>query len=213
MRLVVGNKQKELTNEELNKIISTYSSVVVDIGTGDGRFVYKNGLINCNVLYIGVDPSEKQLRVYSKKALKRKVNNVLFIVGSMEQMPIIANNSVNKIYITLPWGTLLESIVKPKKDFVLKIFNLLKKDGKLITTFGYTPELEPSESKRLNLPPMEEELVIKTIIPSFESYGFTLDDYKKLSKKDLRDTETTWAKRLRFGKDRKIYCVSFWKKL
>ena len=213
MRLVAGNKQKELNYEEFQKTIKKYSSIVLDIGTGDGRFVYKSSIHNPDTLYMGIDPSEKQLRIYSKKAVRKKINNVLFIVGSIENFPINDSDIIDEIHITLPWGTLLESIVKPTKNAISKLSELLKKDGKLKIIFGYTPELEPSETKRLSLPVIGDELIKENIIPAFESCGFVLDNYRELNKKELKETETTWAKKLHFGKDRRIYLISFLKTL
>ncbi|MFZ2664220.1 MAG: class I SAM-dependent methyltransferase [Patescibacteria group bacterium] len=213
MRLIAGNKQKELSYEEFQKTIKKYSSIALDIGTGDGRFVYKSSIHNPNTLYMGIDPSEKQLQVYSKRAVRKKINNVLFIVGSIENFPINDDEIIDEIHITLPWGTLLESIAKPTKNTISKLSKLLKKDGKLEIIFGYTPEFEPSETKRLDLPVIGDGLIQDTIIPLFESCKLTLSICKELSKKELKEIETTWAKKLHFGKNRKIYYISFLKKL
>ena len=213
MKVVIGNNQKEITKEDLENIVSKYSCVVLDLGTGDGRFVYKNALTNPNTLLIGVDPSEKQLQVYSKKSVRSRLNNVLFIVGSIENLPLESDGIIDKININLPWGTLLESIVKPTKDTVSKLSRLLKKGGEINIIFGYAPDLEPSETKRLDLPVIGTELIEKTISPLFMSCGFTLENFREMSKKELKDIETTWAKKLNFGKDRKIYNISFRKSL
>jgi 16S rRNA (adenine(1408)-N(1))-methyltransferase len=209
MKLVIGNKQKELSKEEFEGLLSQYSYVVVDMGTGDGRFVYKSAISNPNTLFIGIDPSEKQLQIYSKKALRSKLNNALFVVGSIENLPINTQGFADKLNTNLPWGTLLMNVVKPTKETISKLYSLLKKDGEIDITFGYTPELEPSETKRLDLPVIGNELIKDNIIPLFESCNLVLQDYKELSKKELIDIETTWAKKLNFGKDRKIYYLSF----
>jgi 16S rRNA (adenine(1408)-N(1))-methyltransferase len=213
MKLVVGNNQKELTKEELEELVSKYSSVLVDLGTGDGRFVYKKALSNPNTLFIGIDPSEKQLQIYSKKALRSKLKNALFIVGSIENIPIETESIAHEININLPWGTLLESIVKPTKEIISKLSKLLKVGGEINITLGYTPELEPSETRRLDLPVIGNELIEDTITPLFKSCDLALKRARELDKKELKDIETTWAKKLNFGKDRKIYNIIFKKVL
>ncbi len=213
MKMVLGNKLKEISKEDLENMTSKYSSIVLDLGTGDGRFVYKNAVSNPNTLFIGIDPSEKQLQIYSKRAVRGKTDNVLFVVGSIENLPIDVNYLVDKININLPWGTLLGNVVKPTKKVIAKLSNLLKKNGELDIMFGYTPEFEPSETKRLDLPVIENELIEGTISPLFKSCNLILKNFRELSKKELRNTETTWAKKLNFGKDRKIYYLSFRKEL
>lgn len=209
MKLVVGNKQKELNTKDFIDLTTKFSSVVLDLGTGDGRFVYKNAVSNPNTLYIGIDPSEKQLHIYSRKAVRSKLNNALFVVGSIENLPIDTESRIDKINVNLPWGTLLENVVKPTKGTISKLSRLLKKGGEIDIIFGYTPEFEPSETKRLNLPVIGNELIEGTITPLFESSNLVLKNYRELNKQELKDIETTWAKKLNFGKDRKIYNISF----
>lgn len=207
--MVIGNQQKEINKEDFGKIAGGFRRVEIDLGTGDGRFIFKNALVFPEVLFIGIDPAEKQLQIYSKKALRRKLNNALFVVGSTENLPCELLGSANKIYITLPWGTLLENIVKPTKEKVLELGNLLKGTGQLEITFGYAPELEPSETKRLELPEINMELIEKVMVPVFELANFHLKNLEEIDKEGLKNLETTWAKKLKFGKDRKIYRVVF----
>ncbi len=209
MIVVKGNKKIELSKEEFNNILDKYASVEVDIGTGDGRFVHKNALKNKNTLFIGLDPSDKQLEIYSKKTLKKKLDNTLFVIGSIENTPEELVEIGNKIHITLPWGTLLEKVIKPTEEFICTLKNMLKTHGKLELIFGYVPELEPSEAKRLNLPDVDDVYIKRELLPMFEKFNFKLDKINELSRKDIGELETTWAKRLKFGKNRKIYILSF----
>jgi len=213
MRQVIGNKQKEINMGEIKNLISNYPTVELDLGTGDGRFVYKKALINSDVFYIGTDSSEKQIQIYSRKAVRKKLTNILFAVGSIENLPKELESIGDKIYINLPWGTLLEFVVKPTKEGVIKLSKLLKDKGKIEITFGYAPEFEPSETERLRLPLIGDGLIEESIIPIFESCGFKSEGYSKLSKEELKDIETTWAKKLKFRKDRDIYKMCFSKSL
>ena len=213
MKLVVGNKQKEINKEELKVLIKDYPSVEIDLGTGDGRFVYKKALVNPNVFFIGIDPSEKQIQIYSREAVRKKLKNILFVVSSIENMPNELESTSDRIYISFPWGTLLEYVVKPTKEGIVELSKLLKDKGKIEIVFGYAPEFEPSETERLQLPLIGNELIEESIIPIFESSGFKSEGYSKLNKEELKDIETTWAKKLKFGKDRDIYRICFSKSL
>lgn len=89
MKAVRGNNLETLSFP-LKQVLKDFESVNVDIGTGDGRYVYKKASENPRKYYIGVDPSQKQLSVYSKKAVKNKLNNCMFVIGSIEVIPIKA---------------------------------------------------------------------------------------------------------------------------
>jgi len=213
MKQVVGNKQEEITKEDIKNLIKDYPTVELDLGTGDGRFVYKKALVNPNIFFIGMDPSEKQIQVYSRKAVRKKLKNILFVVSSIENLPKELERVADKIYINLPWGTLLEFVVKTTKEGIIILSNLLKDRGKIEIVFGYAQEFEPSETERLQLPLIGSGLIEESIIPVFESCGFKSDGYIKLKKEELKAIETTWAKKLKFGKDRKIYKLCFSKSL
>ena len=211
MLVVTGNKKEELKEDAFQNLIDGHENVILDIGTGDGRFVYKKALENKTNFYVGMDPAEKQMEIYSKKANRKRLKNCLFIVGSIENIPPELFSHINKIYINLPWGTLLENIAKGKVDFAEKVHNLLKKDGVLEIIFGYLPELEPSETKRLDLPDINEDKNIDQILSSFKRY-FEIEEFRKLNKKDVGNIETTWAKKLKHGRDRTIYKIILRKK-
>jgi len=209
MIVVLGNKRVEMSRENFEKTLEKYKSVELDIGTGDGRFVYKNAIINSSTLFVGIDPAEKQLEIYSKKAVRKKLTNTLFVISSVENIPSELFGTATKIHITLPWGTLLENIVKPNDKFLQTLKNLLGKTGDLEIIFGYIPELEPSETKRLSLPDIDENFIKISVIQAFEDFNFHLVNMNELSKKDVGNLETTWAKKLRFGRDRRIYKLAF----
>jgi 16S rRNA (adenine(1408)-N(1))-methyltransferase len=209
VRIVVGNKIKEMKGEEFLKLAESYPNVEIDLGTGDGRFPYKNALLDKDTLFIGVDPSEKQLQIFSKKAVREKVQNLLYLVASFEMLPKELTRVSNKVHVILPWGTLLENIVKPTKDCVNILGELLRVNGVLEIILGYAPEFEPSETKRLSLPPISLGMINDVIIPTFESNYFKIEEFFEMSKEQLANIETTWAKKLRFGKNRKIYKILF----
>ncbi len=208
MKEIRGNKIIEISEID----ISCYKKAILDLGTGDGRFVFENAKKNPDTLYVGVDPSQKQLEIYSKKAVKNRKNNARFILGSIEMLPDELNGKFDEVFITLPWGTLLKTLVNPTQENVEKIKYLFKPnsaDTLLQIIFGYAPDLEPSETIRLNMPGINEFYIKENIIPSFFKVGFECLEVHKMDKNDLTNIETTWGKRLRFGEDRTFYRLRF----
>lgn len=210
MRLVKGNNLIEVGRDEFVEVVKGYSQVVLDLGTGDGRFVYEKALDNKDTLYIGVDPSQKQLEIYSKRAVRKKLENVLFVVGSVENIPEELEGLVDKIYVILPWGTLLQSFVLPDEKTLGNIKKLLKGvGGCLEIVLGYAFEAEPSETERLNLPEINENLLRSELTARFGGVGFKLLKLKELEREDLLKFETTWSKKLKFGKERALFHLEF----
>ena len=206
MIVITGDKKNELDKETFRNMCGKYEKVILDLGTGDGRFVFKNALKNKSTLYIGLDPAEKQIQIYSKKSNRRRLNNALYVLGSLENLPEELYSTVNKIFINLPWGTLLEKIVKSNEIYIEELSTILKKDGDIEIIFGYLPELEPSETERLSLPLIENESDVLKTFSTFKK-TFEVIEMKRLLKEDLDKIETTWAKKLKFGKDRFIYKI------
>lgn len=206
MIVIAGDKKNEMDKKSFKDECKKHNKVILDIGTGDGKFVYRNAIKNKNNLYIGLDPAEKQIQIYSKKANRRRLKNALYILGSLENLPEELYSTVDKIFVNLPWGTLLEKIVKSNEIYTKELSKILKKDGEIEIIFGYVPELEPSETERLGLPKIENESDVLKAFSTFKKI-FEVVEMKRLVKEDLDKIETTWAKKLKFGKDRFIYKI------
>jgi 16S rRNA (adenine(1408)-N(1))-methyltransferase len=211
VKVVAGNKTYDINEKELNKLIKCYDGTVIDLGTGDGRFVYQSALKKPNLFYIGIDPSQKQLEIYSKKVVRKKLPNVIFCLGSLEHLPLELKNKADRLVVNLPWGTLLQNIVLPSREPIQNLVGMMKRGGILDITLGYHQELEPSETARLNLPDLSEEYIKNVLVPKLEEYNLTQKKIQKMGRKKLRNMMTTWSKKLSFGKMRQTYRLSMTK--
>ena len=207
MKDIKGNKTVDLSIGEFNELRSKFEKVVIDLGAGDGRFVYKSALINPNTLFIGVDPAPKQMEEFSRKAVRKKIENVLFVVGSFELLPQELKNCADKLYVILPWGTLLKTVTEPTSFDVEKLRSLLKNRGEIELVFGYNSELESSQTNRLQLDKIDESKIIQ----KFENAEFKLLQSSTLSSREMKKLESTWGKRIGTTKERKIFRLVFHK--
>ncbi len=209
MKIVVGNKLKEISEKEFQQIKDKFEEAEIDLGTGNGRYVYKNALRSPETLYIGIDPVEKLLRRYSKKAVRKGLKNALFVLTSAEMLSEELKNSADTLNIILPWGSLLGYVANFEQKVILNIKELIKTRGELKIIFGYDRKAEPSETDRLNLEKLNKKYIHEELIPKYENIGFELLESKKLEKEDLGSFETSWSKKLQFGKPRKIFSLEF----
>jgi 16S rRNA (adenine(1408)-N(1))-methyltransferase len=215
MKALINNKIKELSANDLQALIAVFKKVHIDIGTGDGRFVYKSAKSNPENFYIGVDPSQKQLEVNLRKIHREKLKNCLFVVGSIEVFPAELFGLANSVSVLFPWGSLLRAVVDANEDFLHKIKNLFSfsdnvgAEGKLDIIFGYSQESEPSEVARLGLDKLNTNYIYTNLLPVFMKHGFKTECVRELKKEDLKNLETTWSKRLVFGQDRPVFHLEF----
>lgn len=229
MKIVKGNKIVNFGFGELLELSRDKNKVVIDLGTGDGRFVYENALKDSKGLYLGVDPGFKQMEEYSKKSNKKDIANVLYVIGSLEILPEELRGIADKVYINLPWGTLLEAVVKPTPEKITKLEFLMKTNCELELKFGYSAETEPTETKRLELPELSEKYVRENVVSAFENAGFSLEGFLESTQSIDGVTQkvegnstalnfslsanfninTSWNKKLNFGKSRRMFWLRF----
>ena len=209
MKTIKGNKKLNFSREEVLETISGYNQVEVDLGTGDGRFVFKMAKQNPDTFFIGVDPSEPQLAEFSKKANRQKLENVMFVIGSIEVFPEELMGLASKLYINLPWGTLLKETIQPSQKTLATLNQLLTPNAELEILLGYDPAFEPSETSRLNLPEISLEFLTTQTIITYKAGGYENTEISELQKVDLSNIETTWGKKLAHGNPRKIFRLKF----
>jgi 16S rRNA (adenine(1408)-N(1))-methyltransferase len=89
--------------------------VVVDIGTGDGRFVLATARAEPRALVIGLDADASRMSEASRRAARKPgkggLPNALFVVAAAESLPCELDGLVDAVTIQLPWGSLLRSVL------------------------------------------------------------------------------------------------------
>lgn len=188
--------------------------IIVDIGTGDGKFVYKLAKQFPNRLFIGIDPNQKGLVKTSLKATKKRtrggIGNVVYVLASIQELPKELEDIANQVYINFPWGSLLKSIITVEKKAWENIKLIMKKDGVLDIVFGYDPLIDKSEIDRLALPRLSSNHIQNKLVPKIEAFRFKPTSFEKLNTNDLKSYPTTWSKKMAYGgKTRTYYHLQF----
>lgn len=208
MYLVKGAKTIQISRSDLQ--VTLFEKIYLDLGTGDGRFVYKNAKSHLKDLWIGIDPAETQLRIYSSKINKERLLNAYLILASAENVPTELEGIFDKIFVNYPWGSLLKLTVDPTTKFIESLLSLLKVGGRVQFLFGYNPLDEPNEVGRLNLPDINEDFLRDKLIPIYKDEGFISTQLKLLDKNKMQEYETSWSKKLGYGSSgRPIFLIEF----
>lgn len=68
----MANRSTDLTDGSSKKLsLPIDGGVIVDIGTGDGRYVYRSARADPGRFYIGIDPQRKPLEKVSEKIYRK----------------------------------------------------------------------------------------------------------------------------------------------
>ena len=108
METIRGHRSHNLDSDGLMERIKGYRNILLDLGTGDGRFVTCLAERHQESFFIGVDACRENLRTNSQ----RKLVNALFVIANAESLPRELNGLASHVNINFPWGSLLGSLLK-----------------------------------------------------------------------------------------------------
>ena len=195
METIQGKTPVELNRTELQKRLTSYKHIHLDLGTGDGRFInYMAEQHPCS-FFIGVDACRENLRANSR----RRLPNALFVITSAQSLPKELNGLISHITINFPWGSLLES--------------LLTGDARLMNNLEYISSSIASLDVRLNGGALVEagttlEAGADQIYNNMIWSGWQINAPVLMNANALRNFPSTWAKRLAFGRDPRAMVMS-----
>jgi 16S rRNA (adenine(1408)-N(1))-methyltransferase len=186
----------------------TGGGVVVDVGTGDGRYVYRSARRNPNRFYIGIDVERSGLakvseRIYRKPA-KGGLPNALFVHASVEDLPVELDGVADEIHVHFPWGSLLRALAVGDEAILRGLRRIAAPGAWLEVLFGIDDVRDAGEARRLRLPTLTEEYVSSTLTPRYAAAAFEVDEAGIVPGSEWPHVETTWGKRLRHNDRRRL---------
>lgn len=204
MRVRRSKKTVEMSDEELRAVAGQYDEVLLDLGTGDGRFVHQHARAHPRTLCIGVDPVGEAMQEMSSRAQRKPMrggaSNALFVVAAIEDLPAGLVGVADVVTINYPWGSLLRGLVDPNPDSLRRLRELLRPGARLILLLNYSVFEDPEYVGRLGLPALDEDHVASRMLPAFAAAGLPVQDSGFF---DSAPHRTTWGQRLVKGSGRK----------
>lgn len=186
----------------------TGEGVIIDIGTGDGRFVYQSARQNPNKFYIGIDPNTRPLEKISEKIYRKPekggAGNVLFIQAAVEDLPAELNGVADEVHVHFPWGSLLRAVAAGEIEVLRKVRRICSTGALLEVVTGLDPERDQSEIERLGLTPLSLKFIDTVLTNNYAAAGFKIIERGILAASEWSDFDTSWAKRLKGNKRRPI---------
>ena len=191
----------------------TGEGVVIDIGTGDGRFVSAAARANPNKFFIGLDANAKPLEKLSTKVTRKPskggLPNVMFVQAAVEDLPAELDAAADEIHIHFPWGSLLSAVTTADEKVIASLRRVAAPGCLLEIVIGVDPERDKAEIERLDIPDLTPIFLHSYLIPTYSNAGFTLLEQEKLNPAEWSRLDTSWARKLQGNVGRNVTYLVF----
>lgn len=204
VKVLRGKSIIEMTALELQERIAPYRRVALDIGAGDGKFVYRQAQAHPDTFFIGLDASPANLTEYAAKILKKPARgglaNVLYVIANVEQLPAELHGLANAISINFPWGSLLDGLVLGDAHVLANIASVAAPGATLEMYINYAVFSDPVPLDVAELPEMTIDYIDTTLQPRYAAAGMIMSERRYLGPEAMKAIPSTWSCRLAFGK-------------
>ena len=167
---------------------SKYKRIILDLGTGDGRYARTLAETHPNWFVIGVDACRENLREHSQA----KLQNLLFVIASAQELPRELDGLASHITINFPWGSLLQSLLAGDPNLMCGL--------KSVSCAGTILDLRLNGGALAEAGKTLERGTDKIYYNLFQA-GWQVEQPVMMDAHALRKFPSTWAKRLAFGRD------------
>ena len=202
------NSTRSIDEHSMSLSPPTGGGVIVDLGTGDGSFVYQSARRHPDRFYIGVDAQSSALEKISEKIHRKPAKgglpNVLFIQAAVEALPPELDGVADEIHAHFPWGSLLRAMATGDAVVLRNLRRVCAPDAWLEVVIALDPERDRAEIERLGLSPLSLEFLETTLIPRYRAAGFEVVEYGSVPPSEWPQLHTSWAQRLRGGAARPL---------
>ena len=205
MAVPSDNSPEKNSNNSLNLI---GEGVIVDIGTGDGHYVYHSARQNPSKFYIGIDANVRPLKKVSEKIHRNPAKggapNALFIQAPVEDLPVELNGVADEVHVHFPWGGLLKAVSSGDLNVLQAIRRICVADALLEVVIGLDPERDAAEISRLGLEELSVEFIDNVLRKRYLAANFELVEHGVISNSYAATIKSSWAQRLKGNFQRPI---------
>jgi len=195
METIRGRMSHTLDVDGLNAHLASYQRVLLDLGTGDGRYVRFLADRNPDWFIIGVDSCRENLQDHSRA----KLSNMLFIIASAQDLPRELNGLVSHITINFPWGSLLQSLLAGDASLLDGLSSVARKNAKIEIFLNGGAMAENGVDLEDGATRIQEHLL---------AVGWRSGVPYPVHIAALQKYPSTWARRLAHGRDPRAMALS-----
>ncbi|WP_437940505.1 class I SAM-dependent methyltransferase [Sorangium sp. So ce341] len=205
MIVQLGKASVTWTRADLEAKLAGHARVLIDVGTGDGRFVYRSAGAHPDTYCIGVDPAGERMREVSWRASRKPARggrpNALFVVASVQALPEELAGLAHTLTLNFPWASLLSALVLPEAPVLEALRRLVRPGGELIALLNQSVFDDRPYAARLGLPELSDAWIDDALRPAYRAAGF------EIRASELVDGEvphqTSWGQHLTLASGRR----------
>lgn len=188
METIRGRTSLDLDFIGLKDRLTNYNRILLDLGTGDGRYVRTLAERHPDWFAIGVDACRENLREHSRA----KLPNMLFVIANAQALPGEFSGLFSHVTINFPWGSLLESLLTSEPGLMRGLSSVSRPDTQIEIHLNGGALAETGASLEAGAGTIHENMNLS---------GWRLRNPYPLDNHALRNFPSTWAKRLAHGRD------------
>jgi 16S rRNA (adenine(1408)-N(1))-methyltransferase len=201
----------DLNSNDSSHLIDDGKGIVVDLGTGDGRFVCQSARQNPHKFYLGIDASsnllEKTSEKIHRKPAKGGLKNALFIQAAVEALPEELDGVANEVHIHFPWGSLLKGVATGDETMLKNIHRICAPDAVLEVLIGVDEQRDATELRRLGIDSLSADLIDAKLAQRYKASGFRIIETGTFSAGNWPNICTSWAQRLKTNDNRNLVYI------
>ena len=183
----------------------------MDIGAGDGRYVYRLARRDPESFFVGVDPNAQALAGCSARAARKPARgglaNVAYVQAAVEGLPHELDGLAHEVHVSFPWGHLLRGLVVAEPAFLRGIPRICRRDALLQIVLTYSAAYESAMVVELGLPELSLDYIDSVLAPAYARHGLHIFERRLATPEDLREVATSWGKRLLARRRRDVYVI------
>ena len=187
----------------------TGEGIVIDIGTGDGRFVSAMAKRAPNKFFIGIDANVKPLEKPSMKATRKPdkggLPNVMFVQAAVENLPQEFTGVADEIHIHFPWGSLLRAVATGDPEIIGSLRQIAAPECLLEVVIGIDSEKDKTEIDRLRIQDLSDKYVWAVLTQKYAAAGFAVTECRALDRSEWEGLESSWARKLKTNRNRRVF--------
>lgn len=191
--------------DELAAWLASHDEVIIDVGTGDGSYPYRQARARPGTLCVGVDPAADSLKKNAgrigRKPSRGGVDNLLLIVADLEHLPAFLEGTASELSVFYPWGTLMRAVAEPSPEGLRALRRLLKPGGRFTVLLNMQVFEDETYRQRSELPTLSPEDVDARLRPAWQAEGLSIEHLELLGPRQV-PIRTTWGQRLTRGSGR-----------
>jgi 16S rRNA (adenine(1408)-N(1))-methyltransferase len=175
---VLGRKLAPLEPAVLAAACTTAQSVLIDVGTGQGKFILDAAKEDPDRLCIGIDAVAENMaasaRTSRSSPKKGGLPNALFVRAAAERLPGPFAGCADELTVQYPWGSLMRIVSEPDLAHLTSLRALCKADARLSVLLNYSVFEDRPYLERLGMGDISDPAENPDLITTYAQAGFTV---------------------------------------